>query len=160
MPIPKLDRIDRRILEEIQADGSISNLELSERVGLSPSPCARRIKILQETGIINRQITLLDQDKLGLPISIYVMVCLENQESARLENFDRSVSAWPEVLECSLITGSDADYLLKVVMPDMDYYQRFLLKKLNRIDGIRSIKTSFVLRKVVQRTELPLDHIK
>jgi len=160
MPIPKLDRIDRRILEEIQADGSISNLELSERVGLSPSPCARRIKILQETGIINRQITLLDQDKLGLPISIYVMVCLENQESARLENFDRSVSAWPEVLECSLITGSDADYLLKVVMPDMDYYQRFLLKKLNRIDGIRSIKTSFVLRKVVQRTEIPLDHIK
>ncbi|MBC8380557.1 MAG: Lrp/AsnC family leucine-responsive transcriptional regulator [Porticoccaceae bacterium] len=160
MPTPKLDRIDRRILEEIQADGSISNLELSERIGLSPSPCARRIKILQETGIINRQITLLDQDKLGLPISIYVMVCLENQESERLENFDRNVSAWPEVLECSLITGSDADYLLKVVMPDMDYYQRFLLKKLNRIDGIRSIKTSFVLRKIVQRTELPLDHIK
>ena len=160
MAIPKLDRIDRRILEEIQADGSISNLELSERVGLSPSPCARRIKILQETGIISRQITLLDQDKLGLPISIYVMVCLENQESTRLENFDRSVRAWPEVLECALITGSDADYLLKVAMPDMDYYQRFLLKKLNRIDGIRSIKTSFVLRKVVQRTELPLDHIK
>ena len=160
MPTPKLDRIDRRILEEIQADGSISNLELSERIGLSPSPFTRRIKILQETGIINRQITLLDQDKLGLPISIYVMVCLENQESERLENFDRNVSAWPEVLECSLITGSDADYLLKVVMPDMDYYQRFLLKKLNRIDGIRSIKTSFVLRKIVQRTELPLDHIK
>ena len=160
MPIPKLDRIDRRILEEIQVDGSISYLELSERVGLSPSPCARRIKIIQETGIINRQITLLDKEKLGLQISIYVMVCLENQESGRLENFDRSVSAWPEVLECSLITGSDADYLLKVVMPDMDYYQRFLLKKLNRIDGIRSIKTSFVLRKVVQRTELPLDHIK
>ena len=160
MPTPKLDRIDRRILEEIQADGSISNLELSEQIGLSPSPCARRIKILQETGIINRQITLLDQDKLGLPISIYVMVCLENQESERLENFDRNVSAWSEVLECSLITGSDADYLLKVVMPDMDYYQRFLLKKLNRIDGIRSIKTSFVLRKIVQRTELPLDHIK
>ena len=160
MPTPKLDRIDRRILEEIQADGSISNLELSERIGLSPSPCARRIKILQETGIINRQITLLDQDKLGLPISIYVMACLENQESERLENFDRNVSAWSEVLECSLITGSDADYLLKVVMPDMDYYQRFLLKKLNRIDGIRSIKTSFVLRKIVQRTELPLDHIK
>jgi len=160
MPTPKLDRIDRRILEEIQADGSISNLELSERIGLSPSPCARRIKILQETGIINRQITLLDQDKLGLPISIYVMVCLENQESERLENFDRNVRTWPEVLECSLITGSDADYLLKVVMPDMDYYQRFLLKKLNRIDGIRSIRTSFVLCKIVHRTELPLDHIK
>tara|TARA_B100000809_G_scaffold226713_1_gene238546 strand:+ start:4563 stop:5045 length:483 start_codon:yes stop_codon:yes gene_type:complete len=160
MSIPQLDRIDRRILQELQADGSLTNLDLSERIGLSPSPCARRVKMLQEAGIINRQITLLNQDQLGLPISIYVMVCLENQESARLENFDRCISAWPEVLECSLITGSDADYLLKVVMPDMDYYQRFLLKKLNLVDGVRSIKTSFVLRKVVQRTELPLDHIK
>ena len=160
MSIPQLDRIDRRILQELQADGSLTNLDLSERIGLSPSPCARRVKMLQEAGIINRQITLLNQDQLGLPISIYVMVCLENQESTRLENFDRCISAWPEVLECSLITGSDADYLLKVVMPDMDYYQRFLLKKLNLVDGVRSIKTSFVLRKVVQRTELPLDHIK
>ena len=82
MPTPKLDRIDRRILEEIQADGSISNLELSERIGLSPSPCARRIKILQETGIINRQITLLDQDKLGLPISIYVICLLYTSDAA------------------------------------------------------------------------------
>ncbi len=160
MSIPQLDRIDRRILQELQADGSLTNLDLSERIGLSASPCARRVKMLQDAGIINRQITLLNQDQLGLPISIYVMVCLENQESARLENFDRCISAWPEVLECSLITGSDADYLLKVVMPDMDYYQRFLLKKLNLVDGVRSIKTSFVLRKVVQRTELPLDHIK
>ena len=115
--------------------------------------------MLEDSGIIDRQITLLNQEKLGLPISIYVMVCLENQDSKRLENFDRCITAWPEVVECSLITGSDADYLLKVVMPDMDYYQRFLLKKLNLVDGVRSIKTSFVLRKVVQRTELPLDHI-
>jgi Lrp/AsnC family leucine-responsive transcriptional regulator len=159
MPTPNLDRIDRRILQELQADGSLSNLDLSERIGLSPSPCARRVRMLEDSGIIDRQITLLNQEKLGLPISIYVMVCLENQDSKRLENFDRCISAWPEVVECSLITGSDADYLLKVVMPDMDYYQRFLLKKLNLVDGVRSIKTSFVLRKVVQRTELPLDHI-
>jgi Lrp/AsnC family leucine-responsive transcriptional regulator len=160
MPILTLDRIDRRILEEIQSDGSISNLELAERIGLSPSPCARRVKLLREGGIIGRQITLLDQKTLGLPISIYIAVCLDNQSPSRLENFDSKVTDWPEVAECSLITGSDADYLLKVVMPDMDYYQRFLLEKLNRIEGISSIRTSFVLRKVIQRTELPLTHIK
>ena len=159
MPTPKLDRMDRRILEEIQTDGSISNLELAERVGLSPSPCARRVKLLQDSGIISRQITLLDQKKLGLPISIYISVSLDNQSPDRLANFDTKVVGWPEVVECSLITGSDTDYLLKVVMPDMDYYQRFLLNKLNQIAGVSSIKTSFVLRQVVQRTEMPLDHI-
>ena len=159
MPIPKLDRMDRRILEEIQTDGSISNLELAERVGLSPSPCARHVKLLQESGIISRQITVLDQKKLGLPISIYISVSLDHQSTDRLANFDSKVSSWPEVVECSLITGSDTDYLLKVVMPDMDYYQRFLLDKLNQVAGVSSIKTSFVLRQVVQRTEMPLDHI-
>lgn len=159
MPIPKLDRMDRRILEEIQADGSISNLELAERVGLSPSPCARRVKLLQESGIISRQITVLDQKKLGLPISIYISVSLDHQSPDRLKNFDNKITGWPEVVECSLITGSDTDYLLKVVMPDMDYYQKFLLDKLNQVDGVSSIRTSFVLRQVVQRTEMPLNHI-
>jgi len=159
MPIPKLDRMDRRILEQIQADGSISNLELAERVGLSPSPCARRVKLLQDSGIISRQITLLDQKKLGLPISIYISVSLDHQSPDRLANFDSNVSSWAEVVECSLITGSDTDYLLKVAVPDMDYYQRFLLDKLNQIEGVSSIRTSFVLRQVVQRTEMPLDHI-
>ena len=159
MPIPKLDRMDRRILEQIQADGSISNLELAERVGLSPSPCAHRVKLLQDSGIISRQITLLDQKKLGLPISIYISVSLDHQSPDRLANFDSNVSSWAEVVECSLITGSDTDYLLKVVMPDMDYYQRFLLDKLNQIEGVSSIRTSFVLRQVVQRTQMPLDHI-
>ncbi len=160
MPISKLDRMDRRILEEIQKDGGISNLELAERVGLSPSPCARRVRLLQESGIISRQVTLLDQQKLGLPISIYILVCLDHQAPERLENFDSTVGGWPEVVECALITGSDADYLLKVVMPDMEYYQRFLLDKLNRIEGVSSIRTSFVLRQVIQRTELPLTHIR
>ena len=159
MPITKLDAMDRRILEQIQADGSISNLELAERVGLSPSPCARRVKLLQESGIISRQITLLDQNKLGLPISIYISVSLDHQSPERLRNFDNKISGWPEVIECSLITGSDTDYLLKVVMPDMDYYQRFLLDKLNQVEGVSSIRTSFVLRRVLQRTEMPLHHI-
>jgi Lrp/AsnC family leucine-responsive transcriptional regulator len=159
MPSFKLDRMDRRILEEIQADGSISNLELAERVGLSPSPCARRMKLLYESGIISRQITVLDQKKVGLPISIYISVSLDHQSPKRLKNFDSKVTDWPEVVECSLITGSDTDYWLKVVMPDMDYYQKFLLDKLNQIEGVSSIRTSFVLRQVVQRTELPLNHI-
>ena len=159
MPITKLDAMDRRILAQIQADGSISNLELAERVGLSPSPCARRVKLLQESGIISRQITLLDQNKLGLPISIYISVSLDHQSPERLSNFDNKISGWPEVIECSLITGSDTDYLLKVVMPDMDYYQRFLLDKLNQVEGVSSIRTSFVLRRVLQRTEMPLNHI-
>ncbi|MCT2529911.1 Lrp/AsnC family transcriptional regulator [SAR92 clade bacterium H921] len=159
MPNFKLDRMDRRILEEIQADGSISNLELAERVGLSPSPCARRMKLLYESGIISRQITVLDQKKVGLPISIYISVSLDHQSPKRLKNFDSKVTDWPEVVECSLITGSDTDYWLKVVMPDMDYYQKFLLDKLNQIEGVSSIRTSFVLRQVVQRTALPLNHI-
>ena len=151
--------MDRRILEEIQADGSISNLELAERVGLSPSPCARRMKLLQESGIISRQITVLDQKKLGLPISIYISVHLDHQSPERLKNFDNKVTGWPEVVECSLITGSDTDYWLKVVMPNMDYYQKFLLDKLNRIEGVNRIRTSFVMKQVVQRTQLPLNHI-
>ena len=159
MPTLKLDRMDRRILEEIQADGSISNLELAERVGLSPSPCARRMKLLQQSGVISRQITVLDQKKLGLPISIYISVSLDHQSPERLKNFDNKVIGWPEVVECSLITGSDTDYWLKVVMPDMDYYQTFLLDKLNQIEGVRSIRTSFGLRQVVQRTAMPLTHI-
>jgi len=159
MPIPKLDRMDRRILEEIQADGSISNLELAERIGLSPSPCARRMKLLQESGIISGQITVLDQKKLGLPISIYISVSLDHQSPVRLKNFDNKVTGWPEVVECSLITGSDTDYWLKVVMPDMDYYQKFLLDKLNQIEGVSRIRTSFVMKQVVQRTQLPLNHI-
>ena len=159
MPIPKLDRMDRRILEEIQADGSISNLELAERIGLSPSPCARRMKLLQESGIISGQITVLDQKKLGLPISIYISVSLDHQSPVRLKNFDNKVTGWSEVVECSLITGSDTDYWLKVVMPDMDYYQKFLLDKLNQIEGVSRIRTSFVMKQVVQRTQLPLNHI-
>ena len=155
----KIDRLDKRILEEIQADGSINNLELSERVVLSPSPCARRVKLLEDSGIISRQVTVLDQRKIGLPISIYIAVSLDHQSPDRLDNFDSKITSWPEVIECSLITGSDTDYLLKVVMPNMDYYQKFLLNKLNQIKGVNSIKTSFILRQVVHRTQLPLNHI-
>ncbi len=160
MPIKKLDRIDRKILEEIQRDGNISNLELADKVGLSPSPCSRRVRQLEEAGIIDHQVTLLNQSALGLPLTIFIHVSLEKQLPKTLDNFERSISTYNEVLECSLITGSDADYLLKVVMPDMSYYEKFLLKELNQIDGVSSIRTSFVMRQVLNRTALPLSHIK
>ncbi|RTE66701.1 Lrp/AsnC family transcriptional regulator [Amphritea opalescens] len=160
MPNKPLDRIDRRILEEIQADGSISNLELAERIGLSPSPCSRRVKQLQDSGIIKNHVTLLDQAALGLPISIYIFISLDRQAPDRLNTFEDKIRTFPEVIECALITGGDADYLIKVVMPDMSFYQSFLLDKLNRINGVSSIKTSFVLRQVTQTTTLPLTHIQ
>lgn len=159
MPNKKLDRIDRKILEEIQRNGNISNLELAEKVSLSPSPCSRRVRQLEEAGIIDRQVTLLNQNALGLPLTVYIHVSLEKQLPKTLENFERSITSYNEVLECALITGSDADYLLKVLMPDMSYYEKFLLKELNQIEGVSSIRTSFVMRQVISRTELPLSHI-
>nr|WP_028470512.1 Lrp/AsnC family transcriptional regulator [Neptunomonas japonica] len=156
----KLDRIDRKILDEIQRDGNISNLELADKVGLSPSPCSRRVRQLEDAGIIDKQVTLLNQSELGLPLTIFIHVSLEKQLPKTLDNFERSISTYNEVLECSLITGSDADYLLKVVMPDMSYYEKFLLKELNQIEGVSSIRTSFVMRQVLNRTALPLSHIK
>jgi len=153
------DRIDRRILAELQKNADISNIELAGQVGLSPSPCARRVKLLEDAGIISRRVTLLDQSALGLDLTIYIQVCLECQIPERLENFERKILNYDEVLECALITGSDADFMLKVVMPDMAYYEHFLLKELNRIEGVTSIRTSFVLRQVKSKTELPLQHL-
>lgn len=159
MPTKKLDRIDRKILEVIQRNGDISNIELAERVNLSPSPCSRRVKQLEEAGIIDKQVTLLNKEALGLPLTVFINVSLEKQFTKTLENFERSIAGYSEVQECSLITGSDADYLLKVLMPDMSYYEKFLLKELNQIEGVSSIRTSFVMRQVLNRTELPLSHI-
>ncbi|MEH6825370.1 MAG: Lrp/AsnC family transcriptional regulator [Motiliproteus sp.] len=155
----KLDRLDRRILEEIQTHGDISNLELAEKIGLSPSPCSRRVRQLQQAGLIEKQVTLLNQHALGLPLTIYIHVNLSSQLTETLDNFEAQISTYTEVLECALITGSEADYLLKVVMPDMSGYEQFLLKELNQIAGVSSIRTSFVLRHVLKRTALPLNHI-
>jgi Lrp/AsnC family leucine-responsive transcriptional regulator len=117
------------------------------------------VRQLQDAGIIDRQVTLLNQDALGLPLTVYIHVSLEKQLPKTLDNFEHSISGYNEVLECALITGSDADYLLKVLMPDMSYYEKFLLKELNQIEGVSSIRTSFVMRQVISRTELPLSHI-
>ena len=155
----KLDRLDRRILEALQRNGRISNLELAEKIGLSPSPCSRRVKQLEDEGIIERHATLLSQSRLGLKLVALIQISMDRHTPERFENFETHVKEFPEVLECSLVTGQAADYLLKVVVPDMDYYQEFLLGKLTRINGVTGVHSSFVMRKVIEKTELPLTHI-
>ena len=155
----KLDRIDRRILEHMQRNGRISNLELAEAVGLSPTPCSRRVKRLEESGIIERHVTLLDQSQLGLKLTAFITIAMDRHTPERFENFEQKVAEFPEVIECAVVTGTNADYLVKAVVPDMEYYEAFLLGKLTRIEGVTGVTSSFVLRPVIRKTELPLDHI-
>jgi Lrp/AsnC family leucine-responsive transcriptional regulator len=156
----KLDRYDLNILALLQKDAHLSNQELAERIGLSPSPCSRRVKQLEDDGYILRQVALLDRKKLGLSLTAYVLIGMDKHTPERFEHFQEVIRSCPEVLECSLVTGMDADYQLKVVVPDMDHYQKFLLGRLTRIEGVSSVRSSFVLNQVVSSTELPLEHLR
>lgn len=151
-----IDRIDQRILHELQADGRISNQELADRVGLSPSPCLRRVRALEESGLIAGYHAVLDARKLGLSLMALVHISMDQHTPERFENFESKIAALPEVLECLLITGQDADYQLKVVVTDMDAYQHLLLDKFTRIEGVSGVHSSFVLRRVVDKTALPV----
>ena len=155
MPIPRLDRIDREILHHLQSNARLTNLELAERVNLSASPCLRRVKLLEERGIIRRYATLLDPRQVGLPISVFVSVSLRSQDRQALTEFEQSVQDCPEVMECYLMTGT-SDYLLRVVVPDLDAYETFLSAKLTNIASVANIQSSFSLKQVVYRTELPI----
>ncbi|MED5410808.1 MAG: Lrp/AsnC family transcriptional regulator [Pseudomonadota bacterium] len=155
-----LDKLDKRILQELQKNGSITNLELAEKIGLSPSPCARRVKQLEDSGIINRQVTLLNASKLDLKLTALIQISMDRHTPDRFDVFENKVKSYPEVIECLLITGQSADYQLKVVVPDMEYYQEFLLNKITRIEGVSDVHSSFMLREVVNSTELPLNHIQ
>ena len=155
----QLDKLDKRILHALQKDGTITNLELAEEIGLSPSPCARRVKLLEEVGIIDRRVTLLSPSKLGLKLTALIQISMDRHTPDRFEIFEQKVRSFPEVVECLLITGQSADYQLKVLVPDMEYYQEFLLNKITRIEGVTDVHSSFVLREVCNTTELPLDHL-
>ena len=155
-----LDRTDKRILVEMQGDGRISNLELADLVGLSPSPCSRRVKQLEDAGYIDRHVTLLNPEKLGLKLTALLFISMDRHTPDRFERFEKEVCAYPEVLECSLITGQSSDYLLKIIVPDMDRYQEFLLGRLTRIEGVTGVHSSFVLRKIVDHSPLPLDYLE
>ncbi len=158
MPHLKLDRIDRKILALLQEDGRQPNNELAERVGLSPSPCLRRVKALEEAGVINRYVALVDPTTVDLAVNIFVSVRLDRQVEERLDAFEAAVMERPEVLECYLMSG-DADYLLRVVVPDLASYERFLKDHLTRIPGLAGIRSSFALKQVRYRTALPLGHL-
>ncbi len=155
MPKSDLDEIDRKILMVMQSDGRISLSDLSEKVNLSPSPCLRRIRRLERSGIISRYVAVLDQAKVGLPVSVFVSIKLESQRVEALERFKRVIAKWPEVLECYLMTGP-RDYLLRIVAADLGAYERFLKQKLTRIDGVASIDSSFALEQTKYSNVLPV----
>ena len=152
----ELDGYDRRILEVLQETGRISNQELADRIGLSPSPCLRRVKALEEAGVLTAYRALVDSRKLGLTLTALIYISMDRHTPDRFANFDAKVKELPEVLECLLVTGQDADYQLKVIVRDMDAYQELLLNKITRIQGVTGVHSSFVLRKVVDKTALPV----
>lgn len=154
-----MDKLDKRILRELQSNGRLTNAELAERVGLSATPCARRVKQMEDEGIIDRYAVVLNPSKLGLKLHALVQISMDRHTPDRFENFETEVKKHPEVTECLLITGQSADYLLKVVVPDMEYYQEFLLNKITRIEGVADVHSSFIMRRVIDSTELPLNHI-
>jgi Lrp/AsnC family leucine-responsive transcriptional regulator len=151
-----IDRYDQQILEILQVDGRIANQDLADRIGLSPSPCLRRVRALEESGLILGYRAMLDAKKLGLSLIALVHISMDRHTPERFANFEASVAVLPEVLECLLITGQDADYQIKVAVKDMDHYQALLLNKLTRIDGVTGVHSSFVLRRVIDRTTLPV----
>ena len=153
-----LDNIDWKILTILQSDAAIANIDLAEQVCLSPSPCSRRVKNLERLGFINRRVTLIDPQRAGLPVTVFVQVTLHHQIKKDLDRFATQVTQWPEVMECYLMTG-DFDYLMRVVTPDLQAYQTFLDEKLTAVDGVEHIKSSFSLKPICYKTELPLGHM-
>jgi Lrp/AsnC family transcriptional regulator, leucine-responsive regulatory protein len=150
-----LDQIDRKIIKALQDNARLSSQELSDQVGISSSPCWRRVKALEEAGVITKYVTLVDPEALGLSISIFTNVSLDKQIESALETFQKAVRKRPEVMECYLMTG-DFDYLLRVVVGNLHEYERFLLDHLTKISGVASIKSSFALKQVKYTTALPV----
>ncbi|MGD9764587.1 MAG: Lrp/AsnC family transcriptional regulator [Candidatus Binatia bacterium] len=156
MPQTQLDSIDRSLLRHLQDNARQSNVALARAVGLSPSPCLRRVRDLEARGVIRQYATLLDPARVGLGVSVFVQVRLERQVEQALERFEALIRERSEVMECYLMTG-DADYLLRVVVSDIPAYERFLMDHLTRVPGVASIRSSFALKQVKYRTALPLD---
>lgn len=150
-----LDRIDLKILTELQSDGRLSITELADRVGLSPSPCLRRVKLLEERGVIAGYVAVVDQTRVGLDVNVFASIRLERQREEELERFNAAVSQWPEVMECYLMTGT-RDYLMRIVVGSLGDYERFIKDKLSRLDGVASIESSFALSRVKHTTVVPI----
>ncbi len=151
----ELDRTDLRILELLQQDARITNAELAQQVALSPSPCLRRLRLLEESGVIRQYAALLDPARLGLGLQAYVTVSLDKRVDQHIHDFHAAVDSWPEVLGCFAMTG-EMDYLLQVVAEDLEHFSRFLLDRLLKQEGVANLKSSFVVQTVKQSTRLPL----
>ncbi|TQV78423.1 Lrp/AsnC family transcriptional regulator [Denitrobaculum tricleocarpae] len=154
----KLDELDQKILNCLQENARISNAELAEEVGLSASPCWRRVRALEDAGVVRKYAAIVEPKVIGLPVNVFVSVTLEKQVEDWLERFEAALRDRPEVMECYLMTG-EFDYLLRVVVPDLQAYEKFVLEHLTRIPGIAGIKSSFALKQVQYKTSLPLGHL-
>ena len=152
----EIDLFDRQILQVIQQDGRISNQDLADRIGLSPSPCLRRVRALEEAGIVTGYRALVNAKALGFTLMALIYISMDKHTPERFEHFEKEISQISEVLECLLITGQDADYQIKVIVRDMDAFQELLLNRINRIQGVTGVHSSFVLRRVVDKTALPV----
>jgi Lrp/AsnC family leucine-responsive transcriptional regulator len=152
----EIDRHDRQILSILQENGRISNQDLADRIGLSPSPCLRRVRTLEDAGIVIGYRALINAKALGYTLMALIYISMDKHTPERFENFERQILQIPEVLECLLITGQDADYQIKVVVKDMDAFQELLLNRITRIQGVTGVHSSFVLRKVVDKTAVPV----
>ncbi|EIE49962.1 ArsR family transcriptional regulator [Salipiger aestuarii] len=158
MPVSDLDATDRRILKQLQNEGKLTNIELSNRIGLSPSPCLSRVRALEQSGVISGYVALVNPEAIGLGVNVFIQITLERQIEQALETFENRMEAYPEVMECFLMTG-DSDYLIRLVVRDIAELQRFILQKLSNIPGVANIRSSFALKQVKYRTALPVDDL-
>lgn len=152
-----LDKTDRRILAALQRDGRLTNVELAEQVGLSPSPCLRRVRQLEKEGFIDKYVALLNPKKLGYSTTVFVWVCLDGQDEETVNKFIAAIQELEQIVECHFMAG-DCDFLLRVIAPDLDGYRRFQSEHLGRIEGVRSLKTDIPLQKIKHSWELPVEH--
>ena len=151
----KLDRIDRRILRALQEDGRIQNVDLAKKVGLSPSPCLRRVRILEESGVIERYVALLDASKIGVGMTVFARVWLKAQDLQTVESFTDEMKRLPQIVECHLMAG-DCDFLLRIVVAGLDAYRQFQIDHLTKIRSVQSVKTEIPMQKIKLTSELPL----
>jgi len=155
-----MDKIDKKILEILQTNSQITNQELADEVSLSPSPCLRRVNNLETSGYISRYVAIVNPEKVGLILTIVILVGLSSHDPKTMLNFEKTMEASPEVLQCYLIAGQSADYMLRIVVRDLAEYQQFLLNKLTQINGVTSVHSSFVIKNLIEKTALPINVLK
>ena len=159
MPIFESDALDRKILNALQSNGRMTNQELADQIGLSPSPCLRRVRQLEASGVISRYVALVDPETIGLSVSAFVRIRLDQQDDRHLAAFETAIAEFPEVMECYLMTG-EADYQLRVLVGSLGEFEDFLRRRLTRVKGIANVTTSFALRPVIYKTALPTQTIR